>query len=151
MSKKITKKIWLLGKVRELDFSNPKAFEDEVNAELKEFIRSNTPTNFTAKITVGADNKKVVKFNWPLSYPGEKSYPDAMPEQLGWIITGECENFQPMYGLTVAHFPNCQYLTPYSEFKFYYKKNAYYYHASRFKDMEIKYSAFDGIDMTLTF
>ncbi len=140
------KRIWLLGKVRDLDLKNPKLFEDSVNDDLANFNGRNLKGVF--KVELACAQK--VQFKWSVSTP-KPNAPCEMDECVSWLITGECNEFQPAYGYMLPHFPGYEYTINTDDFAALYKTNSNYYKASRFKRAYIMFSNFTGLVMSLDY
>ena len=82
MKQKI-KKIWLMGKLRELRFDIPEDFEWTVNSELKNIAEGKDLSGF--KVTIDEPNNKV-KFWWPIILKEFKDSEEDLPEPLTWLI-----------------------------------------------------------------
>ena len=93
------KKVWLMGKVRDLDMKNPKPFEDGVNDDLADYNGNNFKGGFETTLI----SPREAIFHWKLSIP--KAYqpdnPDGIPMELWMLITGESTSFQPEFDLDV--------------------------------------------------
>ena len=142
MKKKI-KKIWLMGKLRELNLNDPSLFEDELNQELKVIAGEKDLSGF--KVTV---NESIVKFWWPIILKEFNDSKEDLPEPLMFLILGIGRS---PYGMTVAHFPGCLYYYYIPEIIEDYKRLARQNHASRIKGMELSHSNTRGMEMELTF
>lgn len=142
MKKKI-KKIWLMGKLRELNLNDPSLFEDEMNQELKVIAGEKDLSGF--KVTV---SESIVKFWWPIILKDFKDKTESLPEPMTWLILGMG---RPPMGLTVAHFPGFLFYYYIPDIIEDYRKLARQNHASRIKDMELKHSNTRGMEMELTF
>ena len=140
------KRIWLMGKVRGLDLKNPKLFEDSVNDDLANFNGRNLKGVF--KVELACAQK--VQFKWSVSTP-KPNAPCEMDECVSWLITGECNEFQPAYGYMLPHFPGYEYTFNTDDFAALYKTNSNYYKASRFKRANIMFSNFTGLVMSLDY
>lgn len=141
--KKRIKKIWLMGKLRELNLNDPSLFEDELNQELKVIAGEKDLSGF--KVTVNESN---VKFWWPIILKEFKDSEEDLPEPLTWLILGMG---RPPMGLTLAHFPGFLFYFYIPDIIDDYRKIARKNHASRIKDMELKHSNTRGMEMELTF
>ena len=95
------KKVWLMGKVRDLDMKDPKPFEDGVNDDLVKFNGKNLKGIFEV---ISVSSNEII-FHWKLSVPKENqpNDPDGIPLAMWWLITGECDSFQPEWDLPVSH------------------------------------------------
>ena len=144
MKKKI-KKIWLMGKLRELRFDIPEDFEWSVNYELKRITNGKDLSGF--KVTVDEANNKV-KFWWPIILKEFKDSKEDLPEPLMFLILGIGRS---PYGMTVAHFPGCLYYYYIPEIIEDYKRLARQNHASRIKNMVLTHSNTRGMEMELQF
>ena len=107
------KRIWIMGKVRDLDLKDTKPFEDSVNDDL---------ANFNGKNLI-----------------------------VSWLITGECDGFQPAYGYMLPRFPGFEYSINTDDFAAIYKRNSNYYKASKFKKANIMFSNFTGLMMSIDY
>ena len=141
--KKRIKKIWLMGKLRELNLNDPSLFEDELNQELKVIAGEKDLSGF--KVTVNESN---VKFWWPIILKDFKDKTESLPEPLTWLIMGKG---RPPMGLTVAHFPGFLFYYYIPDIIDDYRKIARQNHASRIKGMELKHSNTRGMEMELQF
>ena len=141
--KKRIKKIWLMGKLRELNLNDPSLFEDEMNQELKVIAGEKDLSGF--KVTV---NESIVKFWWPIILKEFNDSKEDLPEPLMFLILGIGRS---PYGMTVAHFPGCLYYYYIPEIIEDYKRLARQNHASRIKGMELSHSNTRGMEMELTF
>ena len=142
MKKKI-KKIWLMGKLRELNLNDPSLFEDELNQELKVIAGEKDLSGF--KVTV---NESIVKFWWPIILKEFNDSKEDLPEPLMFLILGIGRS---PYGMTVAHFPGCLYYYYIPEIIEDYKRLARQHHASRIKNMVLTHSNTRGMEMELQF
>ena len=145
MARKKIKKIWLMGKIRELWFDVPEDFEWSVNHELKTIANGKDLSGF--KVTVDEPNNKV-KFWWPIILKDFKDKKESLPEPLTWLILGQGRT--PM-GLTFAHFPGFLYYFYIPDIIQDYKRLARQNHASRIKGVELKHSNTRGMEMELQF
>ena len=145
MARKKIKKIWLMGKLRELNLNGAAMFEDEVNHELKKIANGKDLSGF--KVTVDEPNNKV-KFWWPIILKDFKDKKESLPEPLTWLILGQGRS--PM-GLTFAHFPGFLYYFYIPDIIEDYKKLARKNHASRIKSMTLSHSNTRGMEMELQF
>lgn len=141
--KKRIKKIWLMGKLRELNLNDPGLFEDEMNQELKVIAGEKDLSGF--KVTVSAS---IVKFWWPIILKEFKDSEEDLPEPLTWLILGVG---RPPMGLTVAHFPGFLFYFYIPDIIQDYKRLARQNHASRIKGVELKHSNTRGMEMELQF
>ena len=144
MKQKI-KKIWLMGKLRELWFDIPEDFEWSVNYELKRIAEGKDLSGF--KVTVDEANNKV-KFWWPIILKEFKDDNENLPEPLIWLIMGQG---RPSLGLMVPHFPGFLFYYYIPDIIDDYKRIARQNHASRIKGMELKHSNTRGMEMELQF
>ena len=140
------KRIWLMGKVRDLDMKNPKPFEDGVNNDLANFNGKNLKGVFNVEHACA----QKVQFKWTVSTP-KPDAPCEMPEFVSWLITGECDDFQPEYSYMLPRFPDYEYNINIEDFAALYKKNSNYYKASKFKRANIMFSNFAGLIMSLDY
>lgn len=145
MARKKIKKIWLMGKLRELWFDFPDDLELTVNSELKSIANGKDLSGF--KVTVDEPNNKV-KFWWPIILKEFNDSKDDLLEPLMWLVLGIGRS---PYGMTVANFPGCLCYYYIPEIIEEYKKLARQNHASRIKDMELKHSNTRGMEMELQF
>ena len=99
MARKKIKKIWLMGKLRELWFEFPEDFEWSVNHELKKIANGKDLSGF--KVTVDESNNRV-KFWWPIIIKDFEDDRENLPEPLTWLVLGEG---RPSLGLNVPNFP----------------------------------------------
>ena len=141
--KKRIKKIWLMGKLRELNLNDPSLFEDELNQELKVIAGEKDLSGF--KVTV---SESIVKFWWPIILKEFKDSKEDLPEPLTWLILGMG---RPPMGLTVAHFPGFLFYYYIPDIIEDYKKLARKNHASRIKGMVLTHSNTRGMEMELQF
>ena len=141
--KKKVKKIWLMGKLRELNLNDPSLFEDEMNQELKVIAGEKDLSGF--KVTVNDSN---VKFWWPIILKEFNDSKEDLPEPLMFLILGIGRS---PYGMTIAHFPGCLYYYYIPEIIEDYKKLARQNHASRIKTVELSHSNMKGMRMELQF
>ena len=145
MARKKIKKIWLMGKLRELNLNGSAMFEDEVNQELKIIANGKDLSGF--KVTVDEPNNKV-KFWWPIILKEFEDDSENLPQPLMWLILGIGRS---PYGMTVANFPGCLYYYYIPEIIEDYKKLARQNHASRIKGMTLTHSNTRGMEMELQF
>lgn len=145
MARKKIKKIWLMGKLRELWFDVPEDFEWSVNYELKRIANGKDLSGF--KVTVDEANNKV-KFWWPIILKEFKDSKEDLPEPLTWLILGVG---RPPMGLTVAHFPGFLFYYYIPDIIQDYKRLARQNHASRIKGMVLSHSNTRGMEMELQF
>ena len=141
--KKRIKKIWLMGKLRELNLNDPSLFEDELNQELKVIAGKKDLSGF--KVTVNESN---VKFWWPIILKDFKDKTESLPEPMTWLILG---TGRPPMGLTVAHFPGFLFYYYIPDIIDDYRKIARQNHASRIKGMTLTHSNLRGMEMELQF
>ena len=141
--KKRIKKIWLMGKLRELNLNDPSLFEEEMNQELKVIAGEKDLSGF--KVTV---SESIVKFWWPIILKEFNDSKEDLPEPLMFLILGIGRS---PYGMTVAHFPGCLYYYYIPEIIEDYKRLARQNHASRIKGMELSHSNTRGMEMELQF
>ena len=99
MARKKIKKIWLMGKIRELLYDAPENFEWSVNHELKKIANGKDLSGF--KVTVDEPNNKV-KFWWPIILKEFEDDSESLPQPLMWLILGQG---RPSLGLNVPNFP----------------------------------------------
>lgn len=143
--KKKVKKIWLMGKIRELNMNDSCLFEDELNQELKVIAGKKDLSGF--KATVDPDNN-IVKFWWPIILKDFEDDRENLPEPLTWLVLGMGRI--PM-GLMVPHFPGFQFYYYIPEIIEDYKRLARQNHASRIKSMTLSHSNLRGMEMELQF
>ena len=143
--KKKVKKIWLMGKLRELWFDIPEDFEWTVNAELQTIANGKDLSGF--KVTVDETNNKV-KFWWPIILKEFNDSKEDLPEPLTWLVLGMG---RPPMGLTLAHFPGFLFYYYIPDIIDDYKRLARKNHASRIKGMELTHSNTRGMEMELQF
>ncbi len=143
--KKKVKKIWLMGKLRELWYELPEDFEWTVNSELKTIADGKDLSGF--KVTVDEAYNKV-KFWWPIILKEFRDSKEDLPEPLMWLILGKGRS---PFGLTVAHFPSYLYYYYIPDIIEEYKRLARQNHASRIKDMVLSHSNLRGMEMELQF
>ena len=147
------KKVWLMGKVRDLDLNDLKPFEDGVNDDLANFYENNLSGSFSAATM----SQKMVRFIWKLSVRDEyqPKYPDGIPLFMWWLITGDCADFQLEYdfptNIILNQCPNAIITFTAKDVCDYYKDNSKYYGADKFKKVDIKYIPNAGLTMTLKF
>ena len=145
MARKKIKKIWLMGKLRELWFDVPEDFEWSVNHELKKIANGKDLSGF--KVTVDEPNNKV-KFWWPIILKEFEDDSENLPQPLMWLILGEG---RPSLGLNVPNFPGFLFYFYIPDIIQDYKRLARQNHASRIKNMELKHSNTRGMEMELQF
>ena len=143
--KKKVKRIWLMGKLRELNMYDPCLFEDEMNQELKVIAGKKDLSGM--KVTVDLI-KNLVKFWWPIIIKDASSEKDRIPEALAWLIMGM---ERPPLELYFAHFSGFNYYFNTPDIIQDYKKLARENHASRIKDMKLTHSNLRGMEMELQF
>ena len=143
--KKKVKKIWLMGKLRELWFDIPEDFEWTVNAELKTIADGKDLSGF--KVTVDEAYNKV-KFWWPIILKEYNDSKEDLPQPLMWLILGEG---RPTLGLNVPNFHGFLYYFYIPDIIEDYKKLARQNHASRIKGMTLTHSNTRGMEMELQF
>ena len=97
--KKEVKKIWLMGKLRYLEYEVPGDFEWSVNYELKTIANGKDLSGF--KVTLDEANNSV-KFWWPIILKEFEDDSENLPQPLMWLILGEG---RPSLGLNVPNFP----------------------------------------------
>lgn len=141
--KKRIKKIWLMGKLRELNLNDPGLFEDEMNQELKVIAGEKDLSGF--KVTV---SESIVKFWWPIILKEFKDDNENLPQPLMWLILGQG---RPSLGLNVPNFPGFLFYFYIPDIIQDYKRLARQNHASRIKGMELKHSNTRGMEMELQF
>jgi len=145
------KKVWLMGKVRDLDMKNPKPFEDGVNDDLAKFNGKNLKGIFEV---ISVSSNEII-FHWKLSVPKENqpNDPDGIPLAMWWLITGECDSFQPEWDLPVNTIlnlcPNAIITYNTKDLCDLYKDNSKYYKADKFRKVEIEFKPNYGLMMTL--
>ena len=140
------KRIWIMGRVRDLDLKDTKPFEDSVNDDLANFNGKNLKGVFNVELACA----QKVHFKWKVSTP-EPDTPCEMPEFVSWLITGECNEFQPAYGYMLPRFPGFEYSINTDDFAALYKRNSNYYKASKFKKANIMFSNFTGLMMSIDY
>ena len=145
MARKKIKKIWLMGKLRELWLELPEDFEWTVNSELKSIANGKDLSGF--KVTVDEPNNKV-KFWWPIILKEFKDNSESLPQPLMWLILGE---ERPSLGLNVPNFPGFLFYFYIPDIIADYKRLARQNHASRIKDMKLSHSNTRGMEMELQF
>ena len=145
MARKKIKKIWLMGKLRELNLNGSAMFEDEVNQELKIIANGKDLSGF--KVTVDEPNNKV-KFWWPIILKEFEDDSENLPQPLMWLILGEG---RPSLGLNVPNFPGFLFYFYIPDIIQDYKRLARQNHASRIKGVELKHSNTRGMEMELQF
>jgi hypothetical protein len=143
--KKKVKKIWLMGKLRNLEYEVPGDFEWSVNYELKRITNGQDLSGF--KVTLDEANNSV-KFWWPIILKDFKDKKESLPEPLMWLILGKGRS---PFGMTVAHFPGFLYSFYIPDIIEDYKKLARQNHASRIKGMTLTHSNTRGMEMELQF
>ena len=143
--KKKVKKIWLMGKLRYLEYEVPGDFEWSVNYELKTIANGQDLSGF--KVTLDEANNSV-KFWWPIILKEFRDNKESLPEPLMWLILGKGRS---PFGMTVAHFPGFLYSFYIPDIIEDYKKLARQNHASRIKDMKLTHSNTRGMEMELQF
>ena len=143
--KKKVKKIWLMGKLRYLEYEVPSDFEWSVNYELKTIANGQDLSGF--KVTLDEANNSV-KFWWPIILKDFKDKKESLPEPLMWLILGKGRS---PFGMTVAHFPGFLYSFYIPDIIEDYKKLARQNHASRIKGMTLTHSNTRGMEMELQF
>jgi hypothetical protein len=143
--KKKVKKIWLMGKLRYLEYEVPSDFEWSVNYELKTIANGQDLSGF--KVTLDEANNSV-KFWWPIILKEFRDNKESLPEPLMWLILGKGRS---PFGMTVAHFPGFLYSFYIPDIIEDYKKLARQNHASRIKGMTLTHSNTRGMEMELQF
>ena len=147
------KKVWLMGKVRDLDLKDTKPFEDSVNDDLANYNGNDYKGGFEAT----AASSKEVTFHWKLSVPKEyqPDNPDGIPMELWMLITGETKSFQPKFDLDVYTIlktcPNAIITFMAEDLCDIYKDNSKYYGADKFKKVTIQFKPDIGLKMTIKF
>ena len=147
------KRIWLMGKVRDLDLKKPKEFEDGVNDDLANYNGNDFKGGFETTLTSPTE----AIFHWKLSLPKEKLSvdPDVIPMEMWMLITGECKAFQPAYDLEVYSIlkvcPNAIITYIAEDLCDLYKKNSKHYGADKFKKVNIQFNPDIGLKMTIKF
>ena len=147
------KKVWLMGKVRDLDLKNPKEFEDGVNDDLANYNGNDFKGGFETTLTSPTE----AIFHWKLSLPKENlsDIPDGIPMEMWMLITGESTSFQPAYDLEVysilkaCHDAIITYIA--EDLCDLYKDNSKYYGADKFKKVTIQFKQDIGLKMTIKF
>ncbi len=145
------KKVWLMGKVRGLDLDDLKPFEDSVNDDLANFNGKDLKGAFRAVSL----SQNTVSFIWGVSIKDEPDSPDEIPLIMWWLITGECDKFQPAWDLPTNVLlnacPNAHITYVAEDLSDLYKKNSKYYGADKFRRVEIEYKPNVGLIMRLIF
>ena len=147
------KKVWLMGKVRDLDMKNPKPFEDGVNDDLANFNGRDFKGGFETTLI----SPKEAIFHWKLSVPKEyqPDEPDGIPMEMWWLITGECNGFRPAWDLEVNSilkvYPEAKIIYIDKDLCNLYKDNSKYYGADKFKKVTIQFKPDIGLKMTIKF
>ena len=145
MARKRIKKIWLMGKLRELNLNGSAMFEDEVNQELKVIANGKDLSGF--KVTVDEPNNKV-KFWWPIILKEFEDDSENLPQPLMWLILGQG---RPSLGLNVPNFPGFLFYFYIPDIIQDYKRLARQNHASRIKGVVLSHSNTRGMEMELQF
>ncbi len=143
--KKKVKKIWLMGKLRYLEYEVPSDFEWSVNYELKTIANGQDLSGF--KVTLDEANNSV-KFWWPIILKEFRDNKESLPEPLMWLILGKGRS---PFGMTVAHFPGFLYSFYIPDIIEDYKRLARQNHASRIKGVVLSHSNTRGMEMELQF
>ena len=147
------KKVWLMGKVRDLDMKNPKPFEDSVNDDLADYNGNNFKGGFETTLI----SPREAIFHWKLSLPKENlsDNPDGIPMEMWMLITGECKAFRPAYDLEVYSIlkvcPDAIITYTAEDLCDLYKDNSKYYGADKFKKVTIQFKPDIGLMMTIKF
>ena len=147
------KKVWLMGKVRDLDLNDLKPFEDGVNDDLANF----NGRDFKGIFEVRSTSLEDVTFLWKIATKKEyqPNDPGEIPMGYWWMITGRCRDFLPAWDFETNVIMN---LCPNARITFIakdlcdlYKDNSKYYGADKFKRIRIHYIANFGLWMTIEF
>ncbi len=142
-----------MGKVRDLDLNDLKPFEDGVNDDLANFNGINLKGRFRARRIT----QEMVSFYWGANV--KKEYqpddPNGIPLIMWWLITGQCDDFQPAWDLRTTVIrnlcPDANIIYIAEDLCDLYKKNSKYYGADKFRKVEIEYKPNAGLMMTLKF
>lgn len=140
------KKIFLCGKVRELDFAKPELFELEMRRDVTVFLKQKNVVNFQVFVDQA---KKEVSFKWPIGIKEDYKHdldsdPQKIREEFIYYITG---GYTP--GFT-PQFPNFYYHWGLEDFYNFYRELSKHFKASRFKGIEFKKQP-TLIELILTF
>ncbi len=147
------KKVWLMGKVRDLDPNNLKVFEDGVNDDLANF----NGRDFKGGFETTSMSQGEFTFHWKLSVPKEyqPDEPDGIPMEMWWLITGECNGFRPAWDLEVNSilkvYPEAKIIYIDKDLCDLYKDNSKYYGADKFKKVTIQFKPDIGLKMTIKY
>ena len=145
------KKVWLMGKVRDLDMNDLKPFVNGVNDDLANLNGKDLKGAFSA-ISLSQDR---VSFYWGVSIKDEPDSPDEIPLIMWWLITGECDKFQPAWDLPTKMLlnacPNAHITYLAEDLSDLYKKYSKYYGADKFKKVNIQFNPDIGLKMTIKF
>ena len=140
-----------MGRVRDLDLNDLKPFVNGVNDDLANFNGKDLKGAFRA-VSLSQDT---VSFNWGISIKDEPDSPDEIPLIMWWLITGECNEFQPAWNLptnmllNVCRNADITYVA--EDLSDIYKKNSKHYGADIFKKVKINYIPKIGLKMTIKF
>ena len=140
------KKIFLCGKVKELDFAKPELFELEMRRDVTVFLKQKNVVNFQVFVDQA---KKEVSFKWPIGIKEDYKHdldsdPQKIREEFIYYITG---GYTP--GFT-PQFPNTYYHWRLDDFYNFYRELSKHFKASRFKDIKFKKQP-TIIELILTF
>lgn len=144
----MNKKIWFNGAVYDLATLT----ESDIKTDLEERIAKQIGVSLDVDVTINElNNMVVIRIRRGLN--GVDLMPGCIYETDEWLISGECQNFQPQFrtGLGVPRFPGLQIFEDINDVKSRYKQNSAFYGASkRFKGIDIIETPVD-ISMYLRF
>ena len=140
------KKVFLCGKVRELDFAKPSIFELETRRDVTVFLKQENVVHFQVFVDQA---QKEVSFKWPIGIKEDYKHdldsdPQKIREEFIYYITG---GYTP--GFT-PQFPNTYYHWSLDDFYNFYRELSKHFKASRFKGIEFKKQP-TLIELILTF
>lgn len=143
------KKIWLFGKVRELDFANVNEYEKALEEDIAQYFEGKLGDNIPVQVSVAENN-----LNIAIGLDCRNNIEaNSIPQSIGIMLFGETENVRAEYPLpTVPSFGGyLNVLISNGTFLELYKKNVNFYKASRVKGVEITKSDTMGLIVKLIY
>lgn len=139
-----------MGKVFNLDLADVYDFEQSLNREVKN-LKGDIGLTFCATMSDGTLTLKLPMTVDDVNDPNVYLNPDieSIPLEVIRILEGNQKN--SLFPFLISFGNYCSYRFCIEDFITEYKKSARFNHASRFKDIDVKYSRVKGLTMTLTF
>ncbi len=146
------KKIFIAGDVREYDSANPTAFTDPITQYIKGNIANSGSAAFVSTIAKEiAPDLLLIRFPFTT---GDEITKGTISDSLYQCFFGDSKIFTPQYSLyyRLNFGPGFQanWRIPVDQVKDYHKKNSNYYHASRYKNLDVE-ERLDGLYIFIQF